>query len=126
MAEAFLKKYAGDHFEVYSAGFETQPINPYVIKVMEEKGYDLSDQYSKELSQYLGRVHFGIIITVCAKAEEMCPTMPGVGTRLYWPFDDPAEFQGSEEEKLAKIREVRDQIEQRIKDWLKERGILKD
>jgi arsenate reductase len=93
---------------------------------MEEKGYDLSDQYSKELSQYLGRVHFGIIITVCAKAEEMCPTMPGVGTRLYWPFDDPAEFQGSEEEKLAKIREVRDQIEQRIKDWLKERGILKD
>jgi arsenate reductase len=116
---------AGDHFEVYSAGFETQPINPYAINVMEELGYDLSDHYSKELSQFLGKVHFGIRITVCSKAEERCPTMPGVGTRLYWPFEGPAAFQGSEEEKLAKFREVRDQIEQRIKDWLKERDILK-
>ena len=72
--------------------------------------------------QYLGKVHFGIVITVCAKAEERYPTIPGFGTRLYWPFDDPVEYQGNDEEKLAKFREVRDQIHERIKDWLKEMG----
>ncbi|MDQ1281289.1 MAG: hypothetical protein QG670_2554 [Thermoproteota archaeon] len=123
IAEAFLRKYAGDHFDVYSAGFEPQPIHPYVIKVMEELGYDLSDQYSKNLYQYLGKVHFGIVITVCAKAEEKCPISLGAGTRLYWPFEDPVEYQGSDEEKIAKFREVRDQINMRIKAWLKERKI---
>ncbi len=83
MAEAFLRKYAGDHFEVYSAGFEPKEINPLTIKVMEENGYDLSKHTSKPLSQYLGKIHFGVIITVCDKAEERCPTIPGFGTRLY-------------------------------------------
>ncbi len=123
MAEAFLRKYAGDHFEVYSAGFHPQPIHPYTIKVMKELGYDLSGQHSKDLAQYLGKVHFGIVITVCQKTEEDCPTIPDVSTRLYWPFEDPAAFQGTEEEKLAKFREVRDKINEKIKTWLKERGI---
>jgi arsenate reductase len=57
------------------------------------------------------------------EAEEKCPTIPGLGSRLYWPFEDPAEFQGSEQEKLAKFREVRDKIQEQIKAWLKERGI---
>jgi len=125
MAEAFLKRYVGDLFEVYSAGFEPQPINPYTIQVMEELGYDMSNQYSKNLKQYLGKVHFGIVITVCAKAEEKCPTILGVSTRLYLPFEDPAAYEGSEEEKLAKFKVVRDQIHGQIKTWLKERGILK-
>ncbi|MGD0203801.1 MAG: arsenate reductase ArsC [Candidatus Bathyarchaeia archaeon] len=123
MAEAFLRKYAGNYFEVYSAGFEPQPIHPYTIKVMRELGYDLSDQYPKDLTQYLGKIHFGIVITVCPKAEKTCPTIPGVSTRMYWPFEDPAAFQGTEEEKLAKFREVRDQINEKIKTWLKDRGI---
>ncbi len=123
MAEAFLKKYAGDYFEVYSAGFQQRPIHPYTVKVMNELGYDLSGQYSKDLSQYLGKIHFGIVITVCMKDQEACPTIPGVSTRLYWPFEDPAAFQGTEEEKLAKFREMRDKINEKIKVWLKERGI---
>jgi arsenate reductase len=126
MAEAFLRGYAGSHFEVYSAGFEPRPINPYTIKVMGELGYNMSGQHSKDLSQYLGKIHFGIVITVCVKAEEACPTFPGASTRLYWPFEDPAAFQGTEEEKLAKFREVRDQISEKIKAWLRERGITEN
>jgi arsenate reductase (thioredoxin) len=106
MAEAFLKKYAGDQSEVYSTGFEPQPIHPYVFKVMNEIGYDLSGQSPKSVKQYLGNLHFGIIITICTKAEETCPTIPGLGLRLYWPFEDPVAFQGNEAEKLAKFREV--------------------
>lgn len=124
MAEAFLKKYAGDYFDVYSAGFDPQPINPYAIKVMKEIGYDLAGQYPKELEQYLGTVHFGIVITVCKKAEEKCPTIPGVSKRLDWSVEDPAAFEGSEEAKLAKFREVRNQIHDKVKEWLRERGIL--
>jgi arsenate reductase len=124
MAEAFLKKYASDHFEVYSAGFEPKEIHPYTIQVMEELGYDLSDQYSKNISEYLGHKHFGIVITVCQKAEERCPTILGLGTRLYWPFEDPAAIEGTEGEKLAKFREVRDALHEKLKFWLKERGII--
>ena len=123
MAEAFLRKYAGDHFEVYSAGFDPQPINPLTVKVMNEVGLSMDSHYSKNLKQFLGKTHFGIIITVCVNAEEKCPTMPGVSTRLYWPFEDPAKCQGTEEEKLGKFREVRDQIDTKVKNWLKEKRI---
>lgn len=121
MAEAFLRTYGGDRFEAYSAGLEPSEINPYVYQVMEEIGLDLSGQRSKSVSEYMGKVHFGYLITVCADAEERCPAVfPGMGQRLHWPFDDPATFEGSEEETVAKFRKVRDQIEQRIKDWLAE------
>jgi arsenate reductase (thioredoxin) len=117
MAEAFLRKYAGDQFEVYSAGLTPKPINPLTIKVMEEIGFDMSSQYSKPLTIYLGKIHFGYLITVCTNAENKCPIFPGMGIRLHWPFDDPAEFEGSEQEKLLKFREVRDQIDQKVHEW---------
>lgn len=121
MAEAFLRKYGGDRLEAYSAGLEPSEINPYVYQVMEEVGLDLSGQRSKNVSEYMGKVHFGYLITVCANAEEKCPAVfPGMGQRQFWPFDDPAAFEGADEEKLSKFREVRDRIEQRIKDWLAE------
>ncbi|NPV07392.1 MAG: arsenate reductase ArsC [Anaerolineae bacterium] len=120
MAEAFLRRYADDRFDVYSAGLEPQEISPYARLVMEEVGVSLEGQYSKGLAQYLGREHFGYLITVCQQAEAACPIFPGVGKRLYWPFEDPVAFEGSEEEKLAKFREVRDQIERRILEWLRE------
>ena len=126
MAEAFLRKYAGDYFDVYSAGFKPRPLHPYTVQVMKELGYDLSGQHPKDLKQYLGQVHFGIVITVCVKAEEWCPTLPGVSTRLFWPFEDPAAFQGTEEEKLAKFREIRDKINSKTKEWLKERGMMEN
>jgi arsenate reductase len=123
MAEAFLRTYAGDHFDVYSAGLEEADINPLVIKVMEELGYDLSSHYSKKVTPFLGKVHFGILITVCSQAEEKCPVIPGLGTRLHWPFEDPSQVTGTESEKLEKVREIRDQIKRRILEWLTERDI---
>lgn len=121
MAEAFLRQYAGDRFEAYSAGLDPAEIHPYVHRVMEEIGIDISGQRSKHVKEYMGKLHFGYTITVCSVAEEKCPSVfPGMGQRLHWAFDDPAAFVGSEEEKLEKFREVRDQIDERIKEWLAE------
>ncbi len=121
MAEAFLKKYAGDRFEVFSAGYKPKEINPLTWKVMEEKGVDLTGQHSKGVGEFLGIINFRYLIIVCEDAEKTCPKcFPGVLFRLFWPFDDPAAVQGSEEERLAKFRSVRDQIDQRIQMWLKE------
>jgi arsenate reductase len=124
MAEAFLRKYGGDRFVAYSAGLEPRNINPYTVRVMEEVGLSLDGQYSKSLTEYMGKVHFGYMITVCADAEEKCPSVfPGVGQRMHWGFEDPAAFAGSEEETLAKFREVRDQIDTRVREWLEESRI---
>ena len=117
MAEAFLRKYASDRFEVFSAGLEPKGINPYTIRVMEEIGIDMSAHRSKSLLEYMGKVHFGYLITVCDRAEQKCPVFPGMGVRLHWPFEDPARLEGTEEEKLAKFRQVRDQIEAKVKEW---------
>uniref|UniRef100_A0A7C4L016 Arsenate reductase ArsC n=1 Tax=Bellilinea caldifistulae TaxID=360411 RepID=A0A7C4L016_9CHLR len=123
MAEALLRKYAGDHFEVYSAGLEPKGLNPYTVKVLEEIGVDTSQHYSKTLDTFMGKVHFGYLITVCSNAEENCPVFPGMGKRMHWPFEDPAAFVGGEEETLQKFREVRDQIDARVREWLKEMEI---
>lgn len=124
MAEAFLRAYAGDQFEAYSAGVEPKGIHPYTRRVMEEVGLDLAGQHSKPVSDYMGRVHFGYLITVCAAAEADCPrAFPGMGRREHWEFEDPAAFQGTEDEKLQKFREVRDEIDRRVRRWLAERGV---
>jgi len=120
MAEAFLRKYAGDRFDVFSAGLEPEPIKPLAAKVMEEIGFDLSGHYSKDVSEFLGTAHFGYVITLCDNAENRCPIFPGASIRLHWPFGDPAAFQGTEEQKLNKFREIRDQIRTRIESWLRE------
>jgi arsenate reductase len=119
MAEAFLRKYGGEYFEAHSAGLEPKGINPYTVRVMDEAGLDVSSQRSKGIDTYLGKVLFQYLITVCDDAEKNCPTVwPGVNTRMHWSFEDPARFEGSEAEKLAKFREVRDLIEERIKEWV--------
>jgi len=118
MAEAFLRLYGGENFEVYSAGLDPKPIHPITIQVMEEIGYDMSSHRSKTLDEFLGKVHFSYLITVCSNAEERCPTFPGMGQRLHWPFEDPAAFVGTPEETIAKFREIRDQIANRVRDWL--------
>lgn len=124
MAEAFLKKYAGDEFEAFSAGLEPKGIHPYTIEVMEEIGLGLEGHRAKSYSEYMGKKHFAYLITVCAEAEKRCPkAFPGVGQRIHWPFDDPAAEEGNEEQKLQKFRQVRDQINHRIKEWLKGQGI---
>jgi arsenate reductase len=123
VAEALLREYAGDHFDVYSAGLEPKGIHPYTRQVMHEMGIDLSGQRSKHLNEYIGKLRFEHLITVCGNAEQACPTFPGAGRRQHWPFDDPAAVEGSEEHKLAAFREVRDQIGRRVRAWLAEQGI---
>lgn len=123
MGEAILRKYAGDHFEIHSAGIDARGIHPNTIKVMEEAGYDLSDHFSKTLDRYLGKVHFGILITVCQEAEDQCPIFPSLGTKLYWNLEDPSKARGSEEEVLDIYRRVRDQLDAQIRDFLVSREI---
>lgn len=124
MAEVFLRYYAGDRFEAHSAGLEPKPINPLTLVVMEEIGFDLSEQRSKGVEVYLGKTHFEYLITVCDDADKNCPTVwPGVNQRLHWSFEDPAQFVGTEEQKLAKFRQIRDAIRERVKAWLTQQGI---
>jgi arsenate reductase len=119
MAEALLRHYGGDRFEPYSAGLEPKGINPYTVRVMEEVGIDLSGQRSKDVIEYMGKRHFGYLITVCARAEENCPRIfPGVGQRLHWGLEDPAAYEGSDEAKMLKFRQIRNEISARIQEWI--------
>ncbi len=121
MAESLLRHRAGDRFEVFSAGLEPKGINLLARRALEEIGLSMEGQYSKDVREYLGRVSFGYLITVCSNAEKNCPTaFLGVSQRLHWTIDDPAEFQGSEAATLAKFREIRDQLDGDIRDWLAE------
>ncbi len=126
MAEAFLRRYGGENFEAYSAGLKPSVINPYTVRVMGEAGIDLSGHRSKGFKEFLGKVNFTYLITVCSEAEEDCPTtFPGVSHRLEWRFEDPAAFEGPEEEKLKIFRQVRDQIEAQVKVWIEEPAAAK-
>ena len=123
IAEAFLRKYGSDRFEAHSAGLEPKGLNPFTVKVMHEIGIDVSGQTSKGVDTYLGKTLFQYLVTVCDDADKNCPTVwPGVGNRMHWSFQDPATAEGTEEEKLAKFREVRDLIEVKIKGWLAEQS----
>jgi arsenate reductase len=119
MAEAYLKKYAGNRYEVLSAGTEPKGINPLTIRVMNEIGISMDGHRSKSLSEFLGKVQVLYAITVCEQAEKACPGVwPFTLNRLFWPFDDPAACEGPEETQLQKFRDVRDQIEAKIKEWI--------
>jgi arsenate reductase len=119
MAEAFLRQYAADRFEAHSAGLQPKGVNPFTLQVMQEIGYPMEKHTSKGVNAYLGKTLFHYLITVCDHAEQNCPTAwPGVNQRLHWSFEDPAAFEGSQEEKLAAFRTVRDQIEKKIRAWV--------
>jgi len=121
MAEALLRREAGDRFNVYSAGTAPKGIHPLTVQVMNEVGLDISSQRSKQVSEYVGWLPVRYLVVVCGEADRNCPAAwPGVYQRLYWPFDDPAAATGSEEARLAKFREVRDAIDAKIKQWLAE------
>ena len=120
MAEALMRKYGGERFAVYSAGLEAKGINPYTVRVMEEIAIDMSAHKSTDLREYLGRIDFDYLIFVCAHAEANCPVafVKSDGERLSWHFDDPAALVGSDEEKLAMFRTIRDQIDEKVQSWL--------
>src|SRR5215207_11453388 len=120
MAEGLLRHLAGDRFEAVSAGCEVgEEVHPYAVEAMEEVGIDIADQYPKGLRTYMGKMGFNYSIIVCARAEKDCPkTFPGVGTRLVWAFDDPRGEDVPQPEMLDRFREIRDEIELKIKEWL--------
>lgn len=119
MAEAFLKKYAGDRFEVTSAGIEPGNLNKNVVQVMKEIGIDISMNQTKSVFElYRQNMMFSYVITVCsAEAAERCPIFPGVAKKLHWPFDDPSSFTGDREDILNRTRRVRDEIEKKVKEF---------
>ncbi|HSL52242.1 MAG TPA: arsenate reductase ArsC [Candidatus Deferrimicrobiaceae bacterium] len=118
MAEGFLRAMAGDRFEVGSAGTEKTSVNPLAIRVMAERGIDISGQTSK---LYSDLESWDCLITVCDDANERCPWVPGSVERLHWSFPDPSRATGTEEERLVVFRRVRDQIQERLTDWLRGR-----
>ena len=120
MAEAFMRKYGGDKFDAFSAGLEPTDISPMTILVMNEVGISMQGYFSKSLTSFLGKQHFSYLITVCDNAEKKCPIFPGMGTRLHWPFEDPAAFQGTPEGKIEKFRNIRNDIETKVKVWFSE------
>jgi arsenate reductase len=121
MAETFLKAVDSERFDVESAGLEPKPVNPFVIEVMKEVGYDLSGNTSDSVMQFFkeGRL-YDYVITVCDESiENECPIFPGIARRLHWPFPDPQKVTGTKDEKLKNIREIRDGIRKHIESWVK-------
>ena len=122
MAEAWLRHLCPDVFEAESAGLEPGTLNPLAVEVMREAGIDISKNKTKSVFDMVksGRL-FGYVITVCDESNaERCPIFPGYTKNLHWNFPDPSAFTGTREERLARTREVRDRIRQRIVDWCAE------
>ena len=117
MAEGLLRHLAGDRFEVESAGTEKTHVRPLAIEAMKELGIDISSQTSKTIAS-LGDRQFDWAITVCDNANEACPVFPGGTKRLHWSFDDPSAATGSDEERLAAFRRVRDEIRAKLEELL--------
>jgi arsenate reductase len=120
MAEAFLKDIAGDQMDVESAGLDPKPVNPLVIDVMQEIGFDLSKARSDSVFEFFkeGRL-YDYVITVCDEtAAGKCPVFPGITKRFHWPFRDPEELTGTHEEKLKELRKIREAIKEKVSDWV--------
>jgi arsenate reductase (thioredoxin) len=120
MAEGFLRAMAGDRFEAGSAGTEKTSVNPLAVRAMAELGIDLGGHTSKLYADVASEA-WNYLITVCDDANERCPWVPGSVQRLHWSFPDPSRATGSDEERLAVFRRVRDQIQERLTDWLRGR-----
>jgi arsenate reductase len=116
MAEGFARLMAPAGTEVYSAGSEPTVVNPLAVQAMREVGIDISSHRSKCVDE-IDKDRIGTVITLCA--EEVCPIFPGPVERLHWPFPDPAAASGSEEERLAAFRRVRDQIRSKLEEFFR-------
>ncbi len=122
MAEAYLKKFAGDKFHVESAGLQPGALNPLAIEVMKEESIDISQNPTNDVFKFFqeGKL-FQYVVTVCdQKAAEQCPIFPMLRKKINWSFDDPSQFTGTHEEKLQKTRLVRDQIKEAVLGFIKE------
>ena len=109
MAEGLLRHDGGQNYEVVSAGIHPSHVRPEAIQVMRELGIDISAHRSKSVEEFTGQ-HFDYVITVCDNANESCPVFPAAAKRIHWSLEDPAAVQGSEEQRLAAFRRIRDQL----------------
>ena len=116
MAEGLLRREAGGQFEVESAGTKPGIVRPEAISVMRELGVDISGHRSKHVNEFDGE-RFDYVITVCDNANESCPVFPGAVKRLHKSFEDPAAVNGSEEERLAAFRRVRDELREYLREF---------
>lgn len=114
LAEGLLRHDAGNLFEVESAGTKPGHVRPEAIATMKEIGIDISGHRSKHVDEFVGQ-NFDYVLTVCDHANENCPVFPGKAQRLHKNFEDPADLQGGEEERLAIFRRVRDEIRHYLK-----------
>lgn len=114
MAQGLLRHYAEDRFEVFSAGTSPSRVHPMTVEVMGERGIDLTGQRSKSIDDFQGQA-FDFIVTTCDDARDRCPVFSGQGKRLHWDLEDPAEAEGSREEKLELFRRVRDELTKLIR-----------
>ena len=118
MAEAILKRIGDERFEVFSAGTSiASEVNPFALEVLQEKGVNAEGLHPKKVDSFL-ELSFDIVITVCDNAKQTCPVFPGVKETLHWSLEDPAAFQGSDEEIRTEFRETRDTIEKLIRKHL--------
>ena len=117
MAEGYLRKYAGDKAEVYSAGIETHGVNPRAIQIMKEDGIDISKHTSNNINEYRD-INFDFVITVCDHAKEQCPFFPSNAKKFHYNFPDPAKASGTEEEIMNHFREVREMIKEYSKKFV--------
>ena len=122
MAAAFTNVYGKGRITADSAGLEPGQLNPYVVKVMKEKGIDISRNQPKSVMDvYNTGRSFDIVITVCdPEAGQKCPVFPGEVQRLHWTFADPSAINGEESVILEKTRTIRDGVEEKVKQWIKE------
>ena len=119
MAEGLWRELGRGEWEAFSAGSKPSGyVHPLAVEAMKQRGFDISMLESKSVEQYTDHP-FDLVVTVCDNAKEDCPVLPGATQMLHWPFEDPADAQGSDPEKLAVFVHVRDQIENTIKDFLR-------
>src|SRR5205085_9067065 len=109
IAEGYLRHFAGNKAEVYSAGVETHGVNPRAIQIMKEDGIDISKHTSNNVNEYRD-IDFDYVITVCDNAKERCPYFPSKAKKFHHNFPDPAKATGTEEQILQQFRTVRDMI----------------
>ena len=122
MAEGLLRQHASDRFDAFSAGAQPTKLNPMAVEVMKEIGIDISAQHSKDVAQFLGQT-FHYIVRVCDKVREKCPVLPGAVWYLDWSVEDPSFAQGSATERLAVFRRVRDQIEEKVAEFVAQQAV---
>jgi arsenate reductase (thioredoxin) len=119
MAEGSFRAEGGEGFEIFSAGTKPGSVRPEAIAVMKEIGIDLSGHRSKSVDEFSGQ-SFDYVVTVCDNARDACPVFPAGTQRIHWSFEDPAAVQGSELERLAAFRRIRDGIHERVRAFYRE------